>query len=82
MYYNCDDHYEVEYFDRDDYEAARQKDSARLHQQTIQTMENRYGCTFPEFILHAQSLEEKSALQQWSLAIRSLARYDEKIYSL
>lgn len=80
MYYNSDDQYEIEYFDRDDYEAARQKDSARLHQQTIGTLENRYQCTFPEFILRAQSTEEKCDLQQWSLAIRSLARYEEKIY--
>lgn len=80
MYYNTDDHYEIEYFDVDDYETARRKDSARLHQHTIVTMENRYGCTFPEFILQAQSSEEKSDLKQWSLAIRSLARYEEKLY--
>jgi len=80
MLYNSDEHYEIEYFDVDDYEAARRKDSARLHQQTIRTMENRYGCTFPEFILRVQTSEERSDLQQWSLAIRSLARYEEKMY--
>ncbi|RKD25057.1 hypothetical protein BEP19_04340 [Ammoniphilus oxalaticus] len=80
MYYNTDDQFEVEYFDKEDYEEARRKDSAKLHRATIQMMEKRYSCSYPEFIMQAKSPEQRSALQQWSLAIRYLARYDEKLY--
>lgn len=80
LYNHTNEPYEIDYFDREDYEAARQKDSTAIHQSTVQKMEERFGCTYAEFILRAETAEEKAALQQWAFAIRYLARYKERIY--
>lgn len=81
MYFHEDLDFEVEYFDEEDYEEHQQKASAELHRNTILHMEARYNCTYPEFILHAFTSQEKSDLQFWTMAINYLARHNEKIYA-
>lgn len=80
MYSHEDLDFEIEYFDEEDYEEIQQKASAELHRNTILHMEARYGCTYPEFILHACTSQEMSDLQFWTLAISYLARHDENMY--
>ncbi len=81
MYTHEDLDFEIDYFDEEEYEEIQQKASAELHRNTILHMENRYGCTYPEFILHANTYQKMSDLHFWTMAIRYLARHDEKIYS-
>lgn len=76
-----EEYYEVEYFDEEDYEEVRREESAKLNRNTVSHFENRYGCTLPQFILIAQSAEERSDLQIWLWAIQYLARNEEKIYT-
>ncbi|MEW9668598.1 hypothetical protein [Ammoniphilus sp. 3BR4] len=76
-----EEYYEVEYFDDEEYEEARREESARLNRNTVINLENRYGCTLPQFILKAQSSDERADLLVWSWAIRYLVRNEEKIYT-
>ncbi|WP_134703506.1 hypothetical protein [Ammoniphilus sp. YIM 78166] len=80
MYYDDDCYYEIEYLDEEDYEEARREDSANLHRRTISLMEERYQCTFPSFILLAQTDKEREDLMSWCLSIRYLARHENNMY--
>jgi hypothetical protein len=79
--YNFEDDVEIDYFDEEDYELDRQKESAKLNRLSILSYENRYGCTFPEFILMAITEKECIDLATWGFAIRSLAANNESIYA-
>ncbi|RXT06427.1 hypothetical protein [Ammoniphilus sp. CFH 90114] len=76
-----DEYVEIDYFDDEEYEEYRRQESAKLSRNTVMNMESRYGCSLPQFILSAQTADEKRDLLLWSLAVRFLARYEEKLYS-
>lgn len=80
MMQNDFDYIDIDYFDDQDYEEERQRETALLNRRYVLAFEKKYNCTFPQFILMDHTDKELIDFTLWASSIRYLTLNNENLY--